>query len=274
MHRDKNPNKEEVTSSLLNLNEIGRCHITLHRPIAFDPYDRNRATGAFIIVDRLTNVTIGAGMIVDRIVSKSSRLGPVSQNIVKSSSLVSAKDRRKLMGQKGVTIWLTGLSASGKSTIARQLEKQLVERGNPCYILDGDNVRHGLNRDLGFSMEDRQENIRRIAEVAALMNDAGVIVITAFISPYRQDRQSAREVIGDQAFIEAFVDTPIEICEQRDPKGLYKKARAGEIRQFTGVSDVYEAPANAEITLPTASLSPAEAANLIIEDLKSRSVIG
>jgi bifunctional enzyme CysN/CysC len=275
MQRDKNPDKEKVTSDFLNLNEIGRCHITLHRPIAFDPYDRNRATGAFIIVDRLTNVTVGAGMIVDRIVSRSGRTPrPVSQNIVRSSSLVSTADRRTLMGQQGATIWLTGLSASGKSTIARQLEKQLIERGNACYILDGDNVRHGLNRDLGFSMEDRQENIRRIAEVAALMNDAGVIVVTAFISPYRQDRRAAREMIGDKAFIEAFVDTPIEVCEQRDPKGLYKKARAGEIRQFTGVSDVYEPPERPEITLPTASLSPSEAADLIIDGLQSRGIIG
>ncbi|NND57023.1 MAG: sulfate adenylyltransferase subunit CysN [Xanthomonadales bacterium] len=275
MQRDKGDQKDDAEIDSLNLNEIGRCHLTLHRPIAFDPYDRNRATGAFIIVDRLTNVTVGAGMIVDRIVSRSGRKpAPVSQNIQRSGSLVSAAERRALMGQRGVTVWLTGLSASGKSTIARQLEKQLVDLGRPCYILDGDNVRHGLNRDLGFSMEDRQENIRRIAEVAALMNDAGVIVITAFISPYRQDRQSAREVIGDQAFIEAFVDTPLEVCEQRDPKGLYKKARAGEIRQFTGVSDVYEPPLNAEITLPTATISPAEAADRIIEDLGERGVTG
>jgi len=273
--RNKNLDKEQVVTDSLNLNEIGRCHITLHQAIAFDPYDRNRATGSFIIVDRLTNVTIGAGMIVDRVVSRSGhKQSPVSQNIVKSSSLVSVAERRALMGQRCATIWLTGLSASGKSTIAQQLEKQLVELGHACYILDGDNVRHGLNRDLGFSMEDRQENIRRIAEVAALMNDAGVIVITAFISPYRQDRRSAREVIGDEAFIEAFVDAPIEVCEQRDPKGLYKKARAGEIRQFTGVSDVYEAPESAEITLLTATMSPAEAADMIIDDLQSRGVIG
>jgi adenylylsulfate kinase len=214
-------------------------------------------------------------MIVDRIVSRSGRKpAPVSQNIVRSGSLVSAEERRTLMGQRGVTVWLTGLSASGKSTIARQLEKQLVGQGRPCYILDGDNIRHGLNRDLGFSMEDRQENIRRIAEVAALMNDAGIIVITAFISPYRQDRREAREVIGDTSFIEAFVDTPLEVCEQRDPKGLYKKARAGEIRQFTGVSDVYEPPLKAEITLPTASISPFEAAARIIDDLEKRGVTG
>lgn len=267
---DSHSNKEE-----LNLNEIGRCHITLHRPIAFDPYDRNRATGAFIIVDRLSNATVAAGMIVDRIVSKPGhKKAPVSQNIVKSASLVSVDDRQKLLGQHGATIWLTGLSGSGKSTIANQLEKNLIEQGHLCYILDGDNVRHGLNRDLGFSMEDRKENIRRIGEVAALMNDAGVIVITSFISPYISDRQAAREVIGDESFIEVFIDTPIEVCEQRDPKGLYKKARSGEIPQFTGISDPYEAPQDAEITLPTEELSPEAAAERIIDDLKARGRIG
>jgi len=275
MQRDRSEAEKPQPAETLELNEIGRCHITLHRPIAFDPYDRNRATGAFIIVDRLTNVTIAAGMIVDRIVSKagSKKRAHVSQNIVKSQSLVSAAERSALLGQKGATVWLTGLSASGKSTIARVLEQQLIEQGRLCYILDGDNVRHGLNRDLGFSMEDRKENIRRIAEVAALMNEAGVIVVTAFISPYRQDRQSARDVIGDQAFLEAFVDTPIEVCEARDPKGLYKKARSGEIRQFTGISDVYEAPQNAEITLATETLSPEEAALQVIDDLRDRGVI-
>ncbi len=275
--QDSMPHAPGATQTVaeLQLNEIGRCHITLHRPIAFDPYERNRATGAFIIVDRISNVTVGAGMIVDRIVSRPGhRKGPVSQNIVKSDSLVSAEDRRKLLGQKGATIWLTGLSGSGKSTIAKQLEQDLISNGHLCYILDGDNVRHGLNRDLGFSMEDRKENIRRIAEVAALMNDAGVIVITSFISPYISDRAAAREVIGDDAFIEVFVDTPIEICEERDPKGLYKKARAGEIQQFTGISDPYEAPQDAEITLLTEELDPEAAAGMIIDDLNGRGIIG
>ena len=259
----------------LQLNEIARCHITLHRPIAFDPYDRNRATGAFIVVDRLSNITVAAGMILDRIVSKPGhKKAPVSQNIVKSDSLVSADDRHRLLGQHGATIWLTGLSGSGKSTIANQLEKELIDQGHLCYILDGDNVRHGLNRDLGFSMEDRKENIRRIAEVAALMNDAGVIVITSFISPYISDRADAREVIGDESFVEVFVDTPIEVCEQRDPKGLYKKARSGEIQQFTGISDPYEAPQDAELTLATEELVPAEAAGMIVDDLKERGLIG
>ena len=256
----------------LQLNEIGRCHLTLHRPIPFDPYDRCHQTGAFVIVDRISNATVGAGMIVDRVVSRSKGPAPVSRNIVRSDSLVSPGQRRELLGQKGVTVWLTGLSASGKSTIARQLEKQLTEQGRLCYILDGDNVRHGLNRDLGFSMEDRQENIRRIAEVAALMNEAGVIVITAFISPYRRDRGAAREVIGEERFIEAYVNTPLEVCEARDPKGLYKKARAGEIRQFTGVSDAYEPPLNAVVELPTQTLSVDEAAEAVIEALRQRDV--
>jgi bifunctional enzyme CysN/CysC len=274
MKRDKNELEIEKVNAL-QLNEIGRCHITLHRPIAFDAYERNHATGAFIIVDRLSNITVGAGMIVDRIVSKPGhKKAPVSQNIVRSDSLVSAEDRESLLGQKGATIWLTGLSGSGKSTVAQQLEKDLTDRGHLCYILDGDNVRHGLNRDLGFSMEDRKENIRRIAEVATLMNDTGVIVITSFISPYISDRAAAREVIGDESFVEVFVDTPIEVCEQRDPKGLYQKARSGEIQQFTGISDPYEAPQDAEITLTTEELQPAEAANMIIDDLKGRGIVG
>jgi bifunctional enzyme CysN/CysC len=267
MHREK----EQVDA--LQLNEIGRCHVTLHRPVPFDPYERNHATGAFVIVDRVTNVTVGAGMIVDRIVSRSKKPAPVSRNIVRSDSLVSREQRENLLGQKGATIWLTGLSASGKSTIARQLEKRLIEQGRLCYILDGDNVRHGLNRDLGFSMEDRKENIRRISEVAALMNEAGVIVVTAFISPYRQDRKAAREIIGEENFIEAFVNTPLEVCEARDPKGLYKKARAGEIRQFTGVSDAYEPPRNPDIELLTENLSADDAADVVIESLREGNVL-
>jgi len=274
MKRDSTDSQRSQAIDSLELNEIGRCHITLYRPVSFDPYDRNRTTGSFIIVDRESNVTIGAGMIVDRIVSKPQhKRAPVSQNIVKSDSLVSADERQTMLDQTGVTVWMTGLSASGKSTIARELEKELMAQGHLCCILDGDNVRHGLNRDLGFSMDDRKENIRRIAEVATLMNAAGVIVITSFISPYRLDRQSARSVIGDESFIEAFIDAPIEICEQRDPKGLYKKARAGEIQQFTGVSDAYEAPQNPEITLPTQDLEPDEAVKRIISNLKSRNVI-
>jgi len=178
------------------------------------------------------------------------------------------------LNQRGATIWLTGFSGSGKSTIALQLEKELIEQGRLCYILDGDNVRHGLNRDLGFSMEDRKENIRRIAEVAALMNDAGMIVISSFISPYISDRAEAREVIGEQSFIEVFVDASIEVCEQRDPKGLYKKARTGEIQQFTGISDPYEVPQDAEMTINTESTEPNDAAFMIIGELASQGIVG
>jgi bifunctional enzyme CysN/CysC len=257
----------------LQLNEIGRCHITLHRPIAFDPYEKNRTTGAFIIVDRMTNITVGAGMIVDRIVAKEKNAAPVSKNIVKSDSLVSAEDRQKLLNQKGATLWLTGLSGSGKSTIARQLERELTDMGHACYILDGDNIRHGLNRDLGFSAEDRSENIRRVAEVARLFNDAGILVITAFISPYLVDRAQAREVIGG-GFVEIFVDTPLDVCEQRDPKGLYKKARSGEIPQFTGITDPYEAPENPELTLTTAELPVEQSVDAIVAKLRDDGILG
>ena len=271
MKRDQNA---DALVAEMGLNEIARCHITLHRPIAFDSYSRNQDTGAFIIVDRLTNVTVAAGMILDRIVSKpSADKAPVSQHIVKSDSLVSPEMRSQLLKQKGSTIWLTGLSGSGKSTVAKELERQLMEQGHLCYILDGDNVRHGLNRDLGFSMEDRKENIRRIAEVAALMNEAGLIVITSFISPYLSDRSDARDVIGMERMIEVFVDTPLEVCEQRDPKGLYKKARSGEITQFTGVSDPYEPPVNPEITISTEQVEPVVAAEQICSALKERSII-
>ena len=257
----------------LQLNEIGRCHITLHRPIAFDPYEKNRSTGAFIIVDRMTNITVGAGMIVDRIVAKEKTSAPVSKNIVKSDSLVSDEERHELLNQQGATLWLTGLSGSGKSTIARQLERELIDMGHACYILDGDNIRHGLNRDLGFSAEDRSENIRRIAEVSKLFNDAGIIVITAFISPYVQDRQQAREIVGD-GFVEVFVDTPVEVCEERDPKGLYKKARAGEIPQFTGITDPYEAPTAAELTLATVDTPVETSVDAIVAKLRGAGIIG
>jgi len=274
MKRDKHDDSlDQEVSDSLELNEIGRCHITLHRPIAFDPYDKNRSTGAFIIVDRMTNVTVGAGMIVDRIVAKEKNASPISKNIVKSDSLVSNEERQQLLNQKGATLWLTGFSGSGKSTIARQLERELIDMGHACYILDGDNVRHGLNRDLGFSAEDRTENLRRIAEVAKLFNDAGIIVITAFISPTIMDRQQAREIIGD-GFVEVFIDTPLDICEQRDPKGLYKKARAGEIQQFTGITAPYEAPDAAEITLATADTPVEASVDAVVAKLRDDGVIG
>lgn len=170
---------------------------------------------------------------------------------------VSGSERLRLLGQRPLTVWLTGLSGAGKSTIAAELERQLIDSARPCYMLDGDNVRAGINRDLGFGPEDRRENIRRIAEIARLMNDAGLVVITAFISPYRADRQMAREIIGADRFIEVHIDAPLEVCERRDPKGLYRKARRGELPDFTGVTAPYETPENPDMVLATA-LSPVE----------------
>ena len=191
-------------------------------------------------------------------------------NITWHEGHVTRDAREKLLNQKGVLIWFTGLSASGKSTIAYTLEHALVERGHLAYVLDGDNIRHGLNKNLGFSAEDRTENIRRIAEVGKLFVDTGVVTCTSFISPYRADRDGARQIIGPDRFIEVFVDTPIECCEQRDPKGLYKKARAGEIKGFTGIDDPYEPPSNPEIVINAEEVSPQEAAVRVIELLESR----
>ena len=194
-------------------------------------------------------------------------------NIVWHQGAVNREDREKLNGHKGATVWLTGLSGSGKSTIAVDLEKRLAERGVRTYILDGDNIRHGLNKNLGFSPEDRTENIRRIGEVAKLFTDAGVVAITAFISPYRADRDQVRGLMKPGDFIEIHVDCPVEVCEQRDVKGLYKKARAGEIKEFTGISAPYEAPANAELTIGSHQLSVEQAVAKVLDYLTSKGVI-
>jgi len=267
-----NLRKEAGEADALALNDFGRVHLTLHRPIAFDPYDRNRATGAFIVIDRLTNVTVGAGMIMDRVVREESA-GPKSKNIAEARGTVRRTDRESLLDQRGHTVWLTGLSGSGKSTIAYEIERQLTAAGRLCVVLDGDNVRHGLNRDLGFSADDRTENIRRIAEVARLMNGTGVIVITSFISPYLKDRQDARGIIGAEHFLEAHVDTPLEVCEKRDPKGLYKKVRAGEIPQFTGITDPYEAPGSPDLRLRTENASAEECANAVVARLEEDGIL-
>lgn len=249
----------------LEMNGIGRVGFVAHRPMAFDIYRRNRHTGSFILIDPVSNATMAAGMILEQRPASSregvrGNEGSRSKHITWESSLVSPEERRGLMGHPAQTLWLTGLSGSGKSTIARALEARLISMGRKAFILDGDNIRHGLNRDLSFTPGDRKENIRRIAEVAALMNDAGLVVITAFISPYREDRAIAREIINSRPhdparFVEVHVDTPIDVCETRDPKGLYEKARKGEIPHFTGVSAPYEAPEQAELTLPTVGLS-------------------
>jgi bifunctional enzyme CysN/CysC len=268
-----NLRKVQGEADSLKLNEFGRAHLTLHRPIAFDPYERNRATGSFIIIDRVTNVTVGAGMIIDRVVREEPS-GPKSKNIAEARGTVRRKDREDRLGQKGHTVWLTGLSGSGKSTIAYEVERQLTAAGRLCAVLDGDNVRHGLNRDLGFSADDRTENIRRIAEVARLMNSVGVIAITSFISPYRKDRRDAREIIGGDHFTEVHIDASLEVCEGRDPKGLYKKVRAGEIPQFTGITDPYEVPEKPELQLATENLSAEDCAKAVVDMLGDNGVLG
>jgi bifunctional enzyme CysN/CysC len=263
----------------LELNEIGRVSIDLLAPIPCDAYARNRTTGAFVLIDPTTNATVAAGMVIEREEKGDepsagrAAAAPVSQNIVPEGSLVSAELRRSVFGHAPATIWLTGLSGSGKSTIAKELELRLLKQGVKAFILDGDNVRHGLNRDLGFSPEQRSENIRRVAEVARLMNDAGLVVITAFISPYEADRNQAREVIGDERFLEIHVDTPLDVCESRDPKGLYAKARAGEIKSFTGISAPYEPPRAPALRLATADATPAVAVEEVASLLREKGLV-
>ena len=232
----------------LRMNEIGVCNISTQSPIAFDAYSENRATGNFIFVDRLTNATVGAGMI-DFPLRR-------ADNVHWQATDVSKNARSAMKNQRPAVLWFTGLSGSGKSTIANALERVLHVRGKHTYLLDGDNVRHGLNRDLGFTEEDRVENIRRVAEVAKLMADAGLIVLVSFISPFRDERRMARELMDEGEFFEIFVDTPIEECARRDPKGLYEKAFAGKIANFTGVSSPYEAPNNPELHLHTVGNEP------------------
>ncbi|MHB8530551.1 MAG: sulfate adenylyltransferase subunit CysN, partial [Caulobacteraceae bacterium] len=248
---------EHLAAKQLDLNEIGVANIILDRAVAFDPYEENHDTGGFILIDRLTNATVAAGMI-----SFALRR---SQNIHWQALDVSKASRAQAKGQKPAVLWFTGLSGAGKSTIANLVEKRLLAQGRHTYLLDGDNVRHGLNRDLGFTDADRIENIRRVAEVARLMADAGLIVLVSFISPFRSERRMARELMTPGEFLEVFIDTPLSVAEARDVKGLYAKARAGELKHFTGIDSPYEAPENAEIRIDTQSLSPPDAAERIIE---------
>ncbi|WP_341930338.1 sulfate adenylyltransferase subunit CysN [Methyloversatilis discipulorum] len=234
---------EHLAAKQLALNEIAVVKLGIDRPVAFDPYESVRETGGFILIDRISNATIGAGML--RFALRR------SHNIHMQHVDVDKATRGAMKGQKPCVLWFTGLSGAGKSTLANQLEKRLNALGRHTYLLDGDNVRHGLNKDLGFTEADRVENIRRVAEVAKLMVDAGLIVLTAFISPFRSERRMARGLLEEGEFIEIFVDTPIAVAEERDPKGLYKKARRGEIKNFTGIDSPYEAPENAEIRIDT-----------------------
>jgi bifunctional enzyme CysN/CysC len=249
----------------LGLNDIGFCNLSTAAPVAFDPYTQNRSTGGFILIDRLTNETAGAGMIAFGLRRAS--------NIHWQALTVGREERAALKGQEPAVLWLTGLSGAGKSTIADLVEKQLLAAGRHTMLLDGDNVRHGLNRDLGFTDVDRVENIRRVGEVAKLMAEAGLIVICSFISPFRAERQMVRELIEPTAFFEIFVDTPIDECIRRDPKGLYAKARAGRIENFTGVDSPYEAPDAPELRLGTLDIPPEDAAAQISEALRRRRII-
>ena len=256
---------EHLAGRTLGLNEIGFCNFATSQQIAFDPYEENRETGAFILIDRYTNATVGAGMI-----SFGLRR---AANIHLHAGLVSRHEREKLNGHKPAVLWFTGLSGSGKSTIANLVEHRLYERGVRTFLLDGDNVRHGLNRDLGFADADRVENIRRVGEVAKLFTEAGLIVLCSFISPFRAERRMIRELLPEGEFLEVFVDTPIEECMKRDPKGLYAKAVKGEIANFTGVTSPYELPENPEIVLETALMEPVESADRLIDELAKRGLI-
>ncbi|MGH7066845.1 MAG: sulfate adenylyltransferase subunit CysN [Acetobacteraceae bacterium] len=265
-HRINVDTHEHLAAKELHLNDVGVINLALASPIAFEPYTNSRSLGSFIVIDRLTNETAGAGTI-DFALRRGTNLTWQHLDVDRSA-------RAALNGQKPAILWFTGLSGAGKSTIANLVERTLFALGRHTYVLDGDNVRHGLNRDLGFTEADRVENIRRVAEVAKLFADAGLIVIASFISPYRADRAMARSDLEDGIFLEVFVDTPIEECKRRDPKGLYAKVAAGKISNFTGVDAPYEAPENPEIHLPTVGRSAGSLAEQVVTELRRRGIVG
>ena len=241
-------------------NEIAVCELAASEAIVFDRFSRHKAMGSFILIDRVSNMTSACGT-----VRHSLRR---SENVVWQKLDITREVRAKRLGQTPVTLWFTGLSGSGKSTLANELEKRLCIAGKHTMLLDGDNVRMGLNKNLGFQEKDRIENIRRVAEVAKLMNDAGLIVLTSFISPYHRDRQNAKTIIGEENFIEIYVSTPLKVCEERDVKGLYQKARNGEIPNFTGISSEYQIPENPAIVIDTSKYSLEEAVELVLKELR------
>ncbi|MCJ7558528.1 MAG: sulfate adenylyltransferase subunit CysN [Gammaproteobacteria bacterium] len=250
---------EHEPGKTLELNEVGMCNLSLSKPVSFDPYRDNRATGGFILVDRFTNATVAAGMIEFALRR--------ATNIHWQALDVNKRARAAHMGQIPRVLWFTGLSGSGKSTIANLVEKRLLSMGKHTYLLDGDNVRHGLNKDLGFTDTDRVENIRRVGEVSKLFLDAGMIVLVSFISPFRSERGMARELMNEGEFLEVYVNTSLEVCEQRDPKGLYKKARAGELPNFTGIGSEYQPPENPELVLDGAGENPEALAEQVVQAL-------
>jgi len=263
-HRINVNTLEHAAAERLELNDIGVCEVELDQPIAFEPYADNRALGGFILIDRISNGTVGAGLIHFALRR--------SQNVHWQALDVDKKLRARQKGQRACVLWLTGLSGAGKSTIANRIEKQLAALGRHTYLLDGDNVRHGLNKDLGFAAQDRVENIRRVAEVSRLMVDAGLIVLVSFISPFRAERRMARALFGAGEFFEVFVDTPLAVAEGRDVKGLYRKARRGELKNFTGIDSPYETPEHPEIRIDTTKVSAEGAADLVVAHLKAAGV--
>ena len=257
---------EHVAAKKLELNAIAVCNLSMDRAVAFDPYRVNRDTGGFILIDRLSNNTVGAGLLHFALRR--------AHNIHLQHVDVNKQARAALKHQRGCVVWFTGLSGAGKSSIANLVEKKLHAMGHHTYLLDGDNVRHGLNKDLGFTDADRVENIRRVAEVARLMVDAGLIVLTAFISPFKSERRMARALVEADEFVEVFVDTPLEVAEARDVKGLYKKARRGELKNFTGIDSPYEAPEDPELRLDTTRLELDAAADAVLTWLEANGMIG
>ena len=258
-------NLDHVAGKTLELNEAGSCNLSIAKAIAFDPYAENTDTGSFILIDRFTNATVAAGMIEFGLRR--------ATNIQWQELFIDKTARAGLKEQKPCVLWFTGLSGAGKSTIANTLEKRLHAMGRHTYMLDGDNIRHGLNKDLGFTDVDRVENIRRVAETAKLFVDAGLIVMVSFISPFRSERRMARDLFDDGEFIEVFVDTPIEVCEARDPKGLYRKARAGLITNFTGIDSLYEPPEAAELKIDTSEATAEALAEAVLKELRRRHVV-
>jgi bifunctional enzyme CysN/CysC len=250
----------KIAAKTLRLNEIGFCNLVMSTALAIDPYEANRVTGAFILIDRADNGVAAAGTIAFAL-RRASNVHPQQLSVGKAA-------RSQLKRQKPKILWFTGLSGSGKSTIANLVETQLLRRHVHSSLLDGDNIRHGLNKDLGFTEADRVENIRRIGEVAKLMVDAGLIVLCAFISPFAAERRMVRELVDSDEFIEIFIDTPLAVCVERDPKGLYKKALAGQIKNFTGVDQAYERPENAEIVIGAECQHPEDAAKRILRYLE------
>ena len=248
---------QQLAAKTLGLNDIGVAEVTTHKPIVFEPYSENRDLGSFVLIDKISNATVAAGMLHFSLRR--------SQNVHWQQTDIDRVAHANLKNQKPVLLWFTGLSGSGKSTIANEVEKLLHGMNRHTFLLDGDNVRHGLNKDLGFTDADRVENIRRIGEVAKLMTDAGLIVLTAFISPFRAERQMVRSMLPAGEFVEIFVDTPLKVAEERDVKGLYKKARSGELKNFTGIDSPYEEPRNAEVRVNTVEMNPQEAAKHIVQ---------